>query len=92
MVEEATHGSLMILTADNKLEFKSLIGYKDILRDVHLNLKDTFLYVETDGHISDPIIIRDIQSFDQAHLDDDTFESMEEILAFELKTTLSSPI
>lgn len=92
VIDAATHGSLMILTADNKLEYKALHGYNEALFNVQLNLKDTFLYVESQGNITQPLIIRDIQSFDQQHLDEDTFESMEEIWAFELKTTLCSPI
>ncbi|EOC99738.1 sensor domain-containing diguanylate cyclase [Caldisalinibacter kiritimatiensis] len=93
VIDGAHKGSIMVLTEENLLEYKAVIGYDlDGLKDINIKLTDTFLWNASNGDIQKPCIIRNIREFNKAHLDHDKYRLLKKVNALDIQTTLSSPI
>ncbi|WP_459195844.1 sensor domain-containing diguanylate cyclase [Wukongibacter baidiensis] len=92
-IDDADKGSFIILTKDNIVEYKAAVGFDiDSLKRIRFKLEETFLWKKSHGNITKPCIIKDIRSFDNTILSSETYKTLEDIGALDIKTTLSTPI
>jgi diguanylate cyclase (GGDEF)-like protein len=89
----AKRGTIMDVTSPDLVQFKAYEGYSlDQLNGMRLNLKNTYLYKETDGRMDRTIIIPDTVSYIRkqnklAHIDQIIVEDEETI-----RSTVCTPI
>ncbi|SHK34118.1 sensor domain-containing diguanylate cyclase [Paramaledivibacter caminithermalis] len=93
IIDDADKGSFIVLNENNLLEYKAVVGYNLMeLKGIQFKLEETFLWKKNFGNITQPCIIKDIRSFDNSHLSDDTYKALDRINALDIKTCLSIPI
>ncbi len=84
---------LRIQDADGNMRFVSAIGYDlEELRQLKLELRDTFVFIATDGKMDRPIVIPDIETFYREHLSDQMFINLKGAFSLELSSSISAPI
>jgi len=92
-IPNATHGSVIKIIDDNKTKFIASCGYDfHSLEKIELKLDETFLYVMSNGNIKGPKVVRDMQSFNEKHIQQDKYDNFAKMSAYEVKTCLGSPI
>ena len=93
-IPTATKGCVLLLGDDNRtLHFVSVEGYDaDILKNTFLQLDESYLYRESNGHITKSVVIDDPFGYDRKNI---TSENMDEILTAGIEnimSTISTPI
>jgi diguanylate cyclase (GGDEF)-like protein len=92
-IDHAVVGSIMLLEADNIMNFAASKGFDhDELKNIIFNLKDTFLWQKTNGKITGPVIVNDTQAFNKSILAPDTYEAFEKVNIPIIQSTLSAPL
>jgi diguanylate cyclase (GGDEF)-like protein len=75
------------------MRFVSAIGYDlEELQQLRLELRDTFVFIATDGKMDRPIVIPDIEAFYREYLPDRKIINLEGALSLELSSSISAPI
>lgn len=93
IVPDAEIGSLTLVNKDDQLEFIASKGYNwDILKNVKLNKEDTFLWKHSKGNVTSPIIVRDVQNYNQDNLSDDEYDGLLKSDATKINVSLTAPI
>jgi len=92
-ITDADKGSFMVLKENNLLEYEAAVGFNiSELKNIRVKLEETFLWKKNTGNITKPCIIKDIRAFDSYHLNNTTYNALDNIKALDIKTTLSIPI
>jgi diguanylate cyclase (GGDEF)-like protein/PAS domain S-box-containing protein len=92
-VEHSTKGSILINRGDDKFVFGALSGYdKSEFVDFLFDIKETTVYIETNGKLDRPIIINDILDYDKSQIRNSRIESLMKQNSLRVLTTLSIPI
>ena len=93
LIKQAEKGSLMVLNADNQLEFKAVIGYdREKIQNIKFNLEETFAYIKNNGQLTKPCIIRNVNACNEAVLDYTKYIDLKSAGGLTIKSTLSCPI
>lgn len=93
IVPDAEIGSLTLVNSDEQLEFIASKGYNwDVLKNIKLNKEDTFLWKHSDGNVSAPLIVRDVQSFNKDNLSKNEFDELSRSDANRIEVSLTAPI
>ncbi|MGB3366346.1 MAG: sensor domain-containing diguanylate cyclase, partial [Acidaminobacteraceae bacterium] len=93
IVPDAEIGSLTLVNSDDQLEFIASKGYNwEVLKNIKLNKKDTFLWKFSSENVSSPIIVRDVQSYNKDNLSRNEFEELSKSDADRIEVSLTAPI
>lgn len=91
-IGKGTHGSLMKMNANNKLNFVSLYGYDASLKSLEMDLQHTFLWDATDGNLDRAIITDNIIDFNRLHLNDDDYNHFKSNFPTDIISAISTPL
>jgi diguanylate cyclase (GGDEF)-like protein len=90
IIPNAQKGSILINNG-NILEFKASHGYdSEILKDLKFDVKEIFQYNSQEFY--EPIIIKNLKSYNKKHLDKNKYEVMRKSKGLDLKSVLSCAI
>lgn len=93
IVPDAEIGSLTLVNSDDQLEFIASKGYDwDVLKNIKLNKEDTFLWKHSDGSVSSPLIVRDVQEFNKNNLSKNEYNELSKSDANIIEVSLTAPI
>lgn len=88
----ADKGSILRRSDSDKMLFEASSGHDiEILKQVQLNLEETFLYVKTEGELNRTTIIDDFMNVNEEHIDADRQETLDGFIS-DMKTVMSTPI
>lgn len=88
----ADKGSILRRSDNNKMLFEASSGHDiEVLKQVQLSLKETFLYLKTDGKLNKTMIIDDFINVNEQHIDSDRQETLDGFIS-DMKTVMSTPI
>ena len=92
VIPKAKFGSILVMNHEGNLEFQAIVGFDDDLYNITLDPKESYQWQATGGHFSGPIIIEDLLKYSKDFINESTFNSMKDIDALSLKSSLSAPI
>lgn len=92
VIPKAKFGSILVMNHEGYLEFQAIVGFDDDLYNITLDPKESYQWIATGGNFSGPIIIEDLMKYSKDFINEDTFNSMKDIDALSLKSSLSAPI
>ena len=92
VVPAGKYGSILVLNGDDDLEYKAIYGFDTRLYSVKMQNKESFQWRMTEGHFVEPMVIENISQYGKTYMEDDTYDTMMEIKALTLQSTLSAPI
>lgn len=93
-VPAAKKGCIMLLDPiSDKLNYVAVEGYDwEVLKSTYLDLKDSFLYRETNGHIEQSVVIDDPFGYDRKHLSSANISQILSAGSDDVMSTISTPI
>ncbi|MCK8059284.1 MULTISPECIES: sensor domain-containing diguanylate cyclase [unclassified Fusibacter] len=91
-VKNASHGSLAKLSDQNIMRFLSVHGYNEAIKNIPIDLKKTFLWIEEKGQIDRSVIINDILAFNKANFTDEEYNRFVHDHPSDIQSAISSPI
>ncbi len=93
IVPDAEIGSITLVNSEDKLEFIASKGYNwNELKDIKLSKSDTFLWKQSNGNVSSPIIVRDVQKYNRFNLSRSELEGLKKSNAAKVEVSLTAPI
>ncbi|PKM56914.1 MAG: hypothetical protein CVU98_08725 [Firmicutes bacterium HGW-Firmicutes-3] len=92
VIPKAKFGSILVMNHEGYLEFQAIVGFDDDLYNITLDPKESYQWQATGGHFSGPIIIEDLMKYSKEFINEDTYNSMKDMDALSLKSSLSAPI
>ncbi|MDF1617138.1 sensor domain-containing diguanylate cyclase [Petrocella sp. FN5] len=92
VIPKAKFGSILVMNCEGSLEFQAIVGFDDDLYNITLDPKESYQWQATGGHFSGPVIIEDLLKYSKDFINEDTYNSMKDIDALSLKSSLSAPI
>lgn len=93
-IPAATKGSIMLLDEDEMvLRFAAAEGYDlQVLKETYLDLEDTYLYRESQGKITTPVIIDDPFGYDRDKINSQNMDDILSAGSANVLSTISAPI
>lgn len=93
-IDQGRKGSIMLMdSGTRKLHFAAAVGYDmTILSQTYLELQQTYLYRESNGHINKTVKIHDPFEYDRKKIDERNVDQILEAGTDNVMTTLSTPI
>jgi diguanylate cyclase (GGDEF)-like protein len=93
-IDDASKGSIILMdTASNKLHFAASVGYDmDVLKETYLELEQTYLYRESNGHINKTVKIHNPFEYDRININVHNIRAILKAGTDNIMTTLSTPI
>ncbi|WP_315116723.1 sensor domain-containing diguanylate cyclase [uncultured Clostridium sp.] len=89
LIPNASKGSILLLSEDNKFYFKTLIGYSETLKNISFSKEEIYISNMTSKM---SIIIKNPSKFDENFLSVDKNEYLMANNALDIECTISSPI
>lgn len=93
-IDDAIKGSIILMdAASNKLYFAASVGYDmAILKETYLELEQTYLYRESNGHIDKTVKIHNPFEYDRININVHNIRAILKAGSENIMTTLSTPI
>jgi len=92
VIPKAKFGSILVMNHEGNLEFQAIVGFDDDLYNITLDPKESYQWIATGGQFNGPIIIEDLLKYSKDFINENTYNSMKNMDALSLKSSLSAPI
>ncbi len=92
-IPDGEYGSILTRNEEGQFVYTASSGYEfGILRHLRFEEEETFLWLGSAGHVSKPVIIRDLRSFNEKNLSPDKYQQHVELVKVQANAVISSPI
>lgn len=92
-VHNGSKGSIIELSNKDEVKYVAVKGFeREILENMGLGLKDTYLYKETGGSMDKTVIIRNSVNYNKLHANDEIISDLIEAGTAGIQSTLCTPI
>lgn len=92
-IPDGEFGSILTLNEEGQFAYVASLGYDfGTLRHIRFNKEETFLWLGSTGIVNKPVIIRDLRSFNEKHLDPVKYQQHIDLVKIQANAVISSPI